>query len=290
MANKKIDKAHSFDFNEWCEQQKKKKKALLGGRIFVVAIFWAIIIAYLVSPFSKSKIVSFEGNQSVISKDDVYNIGEFKKDSFWWSTNLKDVENKLLDYGNGKYILDVDLQYSINGINVKLEENIIVGKYLNANNNYVYVLRDGSTFVDDARLDTSQHYYDKKHLGLTKNIPTIEHSIVTSNSGNDFLEQLARLEQRDKLSSIEKADALSTVEQFKLTFSKEKVGIDHDLVVIISANSMVHALKEENFKLLLALVTDNANYYLSNDQYVAMYGPINVGSDEYGFVPYSKKD
>ena len=35
---------------------------------------------------------------------------------------------------------------------------------------------------------------------------------------------------------------------------------------------------------------DNANYYLSNDQYVAMYGPINVGSDEYGFVPYSKKD
>ena len=289
MENKRIAKAQNFDFGSWCEQQNKKKKALLSGRIFVVVIFWAIIISYLVSPFSKAKIVLFEGNTSVLTQESVYSIGEFEETTFWWNVDLKKAEEKIKAYADGKYVLDVDLQYSLNGLSVKLEENIIVGKYLNANNDYVYILRSGDIFVGDARLDTAQYYYDKKHLSLTKNIPNIEYDIVTSNTSKDVVEELGKLDQLNKLYSIEKADLLSNIEQYKLTFKKEKTGLDKDLVIIVSLDSMVHSLNEANFESLLVVIKNNATY-VSGDKYVAMYGPVDVGSDKYGFLPYPLND
>ena len=203
MSNKRIEKAKNFDFSSWCDNQRKRNKALLSGRIFVVGLLWAIIIAYLVSPFSKASIVSYEGNYCVIDQKDVYTIGEFDDSTFWWNINLKEVENKLLSYGDGKYILDVDISYNINGIKVVLEENKIVGRFKNASDNYVYVLRDGSTFVDDSTLNTSQHYYDKKHLNETKNIPLVQKEIVESVSCKDVMEELSKFELLDKLTSIE---------------------------------------------------------------------------------------
>ena len=287
MSNKRIDKAKSFDFNSWCDNQRKRNKALLSGRIFVVGLLWAIIISYLISPFSKATIVSYEGNYCVIDKEDVYSIGEFDDSTFWWNINLNDVENKLLSYGEGKYILDVDISYNINGIKVKLEENKIVGRFKNASDNYVYVLRDGTTFVDDSTLNTSQHYYDKKHLNETKNIPYVQKEIVESNTCKDVMEQLARFELLEKLSSIEKAQTLAggVVEQYKLTFAKEKTALDYDLEVVINIDDLVSVMSIKNYPLLVAWVKDNVEC-LIDGKYSVIYGPISGGDNAYGFLPY----
>lgn len=287
MSNKRIDKALSFDFNSWCETQKKKKKALLSGRIFVVLLFWAIIISYLVSPFSKAKIVNYGGHHCVIEKEDIYTIGEFDDSTFWWNINLKDLEEKLMDYAEGKYILDVDISYTINGLKIDLEENKIVGKFLNSSSNYVYVLRDGSTFVDDLTLDTTQHYYDKKHLNNTSHIPYVDYKIVSSNSGKDVMEELAKFELTDKVSKIELAPSLSNgaVEQYKLTFSKELNHLNYDLEVIININDLVSVLTNENYSLLTAYVLDN-DECLIEGKYQVIYGPISGGDNAYGFLPY----
>lgn len=287
MSNKRIDKALSFDFNSWCETQKKKKKALLSGRIFVVLLFWAIIISYLVSPFSKAKIVNYGGHHCVIEKEDIYTIGEFDDSTFWWNINLKDLEEKLMDYAEGKYILDVDISYTINGLKIDLEENKIVGKFLNSSSNYVYVLRDGSTFVDDLTLDTTQHYYDKKHLNNTSHIPYVDYKIVSSNSGKDVMEELAKFELTDKVSKIELAPSLSNgaVEQYKLTFSKELNNLNYDLEVIININDLVSVLTNENYSLLTAYVLDN-DECLIEGKYQVIYGPISGGDNAYGFLPY----
>ena len=287
MSNKRIEKPKNFDFNAWCQTQRKKQKALLSGRIFVVALLWTIIIAYLISPFSKAQIISYEGNYCVIEEEDIYSIGEFEENTFWWNINLKDVEKKLLDYGDGKYILDADISYSINGIKVHIEENKIVGKFMNSSNNYVYVLRDGSTFVNDSTLDTSQHYYDKKHLNLTKYIPLIDYEIINSNSKNDLVEELAKFELLDKLYSIQKENSLNIdeVEQYKLTFKADDIGLSCDLEVVIDLNYFVSVLTNENFPLLTAWVKDNNDCY-NDGKYSVIYGPISGGDNAYGFLPY----
>lgn len=287
MSNKRIEKPKNFDFNSWCQTQQKKQKALLSGRIFVVALLWTIIIAYLISPFSKAKIISYEGNYCVIEEEDVYSIGEFEENTFWWNINLKDVEEKLLNYGDEKYIMDVDISYSINGIKVVLEENKIVGRFLNSSSNYVYLLRDGSTFVDDATLDTAQHYYDKKHLNSTKHIPYIDYEIVSSNSKNDLAEELARFELIDKLDSVskEKSINIGEVEQYKLTFKSDDIDLPYDLEVIINLDDFVSVLTVENFPLLTAWVKDNNDCFI-NGKYSVIYGPISGGDNAYGFLPY----
>ena len=287
MSNRRIEKAKNFDFSGWCDNQRKKNKALLTGRIFVVALLWTIIIAYLISPLSKASIVSYEGNYDVIDENDVYTIGEFDDSTFWWNINLKDVEEKLLSYGEGKYILDVDITYSLNGIKVHLEENKIIGKFKNSSDNFVYVLRDGSTFVDDSTLNTSQHYYDKKHLNETNNIPFIQKEIVESNQAIHVTEELAKFDLIDKLASIEKAPSLSggTVDQYKLTFPSDKTGLDYDLEVVISLNNLVSVLSHENYPLLSAWVKDNKDC-LIDGKYSVIYGPISGGDNAYGFLPY----
>lgn len=287
MSNRRIEKSQNFDFNSWCQTQIKKKKALLSSRIFVVVLFWAILITYLISPLSKAGIVTYEGNHCVIDEKDVYKIGEFDNKTFWWNINVKDVEDKLLAYGDGKYILDADISYSITGLKVILEENIIVGKFKNASDNYVYVLRDGSIFVDDSSLETSQHYYDKKHLAATQDIPYIQYEIIESNSKKDVTESLARFELIGKLSSIEKAPSLSngSLDQYKLVFAKEKTGLEHDLEIIINIDDLVDVLCDKNYPLITALVTDNVDY-LIDGKYKIIYGPVSGGDNAYGFLPY----
>lgn len=287
MSNRIVEKNQNFDFNGWCQTQVKKKKALLSSRIFVVVLFWTILISYLISPLSKSGIVTYEGNHCVIDEEDVYKIGEFDDKTFWWNVNIKEVENKLLAYGEGKYILDADISYSITGLKITLEENIIVGKFKNASDNYVYVLRDGSIFVDDSSLETSQHYYDKKHLAATANIPYIQYQIIESNSKKDVTESLARFELIDKLSSIEKAPSLSngSLDQYKLIFTKEKTGLEYDLEIIINIDDLVKVLSNENYPLITALVKDNVDY-LIDGKYRIIYGPVSGGDNAYGFLPY----
>lgn len=287
MSNKRIEKAKNFDFSSWCDNQRKRNKALLSGRIFVVGLLWAIIISYLISPFSKASIVSYEGNYCVIDKQDVYTIGEFDDSTFWWNINLKDVEEKLMSYADGKYILDVDISYNINGIKVVLEENKIVGRFKNASDNYVYVLRDGTTFVDDSTLNTSQHYYDKKHLSETKNIPLVQKEIVESNTCKDVMEELSKFELLDKLGTIAKAKiyAEGIVEQYKLIFPKEKTGMNYDLEVYINLEDIVSVLSNENYPLLSAWVKDNKEC-LINNKYSVIYGPVSGGDNAYGFLPY----
>ena len=287
MSNRRIEKSQNFDFNSWCQTQIKKKKALLSSRIFVVVLFWAILITYLISPLSKAGIVTYEGNHCVIDEEDVYKIGEFDNKTFWWNINVKDVEDKLLAYGDGKYILDADISYSITGLKVILEENIIVGKFKNASDNYVYVLRDGTTFVDDSTLNTSQHYYDKKHLNETRNIPTVQKEIVESNACKDVMEELAKFELLEKLSSMEKAKTLADgiVDQYKLVFSKQKTSLNYDLEIIINLDDLVSVLTNENYPLLLAWVSDNKDC-LIDGRYSVIYGPISGGDNAYGFLPY----
>lgn len=287
MSNRRIEKSQSFDFNGWCQIQVKKKKALLSSRIFVVVLFWAILITYLISPLSKAGIVTYDGCHNVIDEKTVYKIGEFDDKTFWWNVNVNDVENKLLAYGDGKYILDAEISYSITGLKIKLEENVIVGKFKNASDNYVYVLRDGSIFVDDSSLETSQHYYDKKHLAATKDIPYIQYEIVESNSKKDVTDSLARLELKDKLYAIEKAPSLSngSLDQYKLIFKKDKTGLEYDLEIIINLDDLVDVLSKENYPLITALVTDNVDY-LIDGKYRIIYGPVSGGDNAYGFLPY----
>lgn len=287
MSNRRIEKSQNFDFNGWCQTQVKKKKALLSSRIFVVVLFWAILISYLISPLSKAGIVTYHGNHRVIDKEDVYLIGEFDDNTFWWNVNVKEVEKKLLEYGDGKYILNADISYSITGLKVVLEENVIVGKFKNASDNYVYVLRDGSIFVDDSSLETSQHYFDKKHLAATKDIPFIQYELVESNSKKDVTEALARFELIDKLYAIEKAPSLSngSLDQYKLIFTKDKTGLKYDLEIIINIDDLTSVLSKENYPLITALVTDNVDY-LIDGKYKIIYGPVSGGDNAYGFLPY----
>ena len=287
MSNRRIEKSQSFDFNGWCQTQVKKKKALLSSRIFVVVLFWTILITYLISPLSKAGIVTYEGCHNVIDEKAVYKIGEFDDGTFWWNVDVNDVEKKLLAYGDSKYILDADISYSITGLKIKLEENVIVGKFKNASDNYVYVLRDGSIFVDDSSLETAQHYYDKKHLAATKDIPYIQYEIVESNSKKDVTDSLARLELKDKLYAIEKAPSLSngSLDQYKLIFKKDKTGLEYDLEIIINLDDLVDVLSNENYPLITALVTDNVDY-LIDGKYKIIYGPVSGGDNAYGFLPY----
>lgn len=289
MANLKKKDLKNINFSTWCEQQNKKKKALLASRIFLVALFWVLILSYLVSPFSKATIIEYAGNFEVISKNDIYNLGEFDENSFWWSIDLDKTKNKIESYADSKYILDLKISYTFTGLKVEIEENIITAKYEDSNNNTVYLLRNGDSFIDDGNLENSENdYYNFKHLSKTESVPFLDINGVSDEMKLVLLEELAISDARKYISDVKINNIIdhpSTITNYELTFSKDKIHKDKDMKLVVRVDEISNVLSADNFNKILSFICGNQEF-LYNDCYYAIYGPISGNSNVYGFIPY----
>lgn len=288
MANLKKKDLKNINFNSWCEQQNKKKKALLGSRIFLVAVFWGLILAYLISPFSKATIVEYQGNYEVVNKDDIYNLGDFDENSFWWSVDLNKTKEKISSYANSKYILDLELIYTFTGIKVHIEENVITAKYIE-DGNTVYLLRDGTSFIDDGNLENSSDgYFHLKHLNKSGKILELNKEGISNDMLSLLLEQLATSSARHFINDVKInniIDSSNNITNYEITFLKDRIHKDKDLKLVVRAEEISNVLSSSNFQRILNFVCGNEEF-LYNECYYAIYGPTPGNTGEYGFIPF----
>lgn len=124
-----IDDTMTFSIDKEREEyhfRKRRKKII---KLLISLIIWAIIIIYLLTPFSSYKMMNVKGNV-YLDEEEVIELAGIKN-TWWWLVDSKKLKDKLETYVN---IDNVSVSKGFNGLNISILEKYPLatrdGKYL----------------------------------------------------------------------------------------------------------------------------------------------------------------
>jgi hypothetical protein len=256
-------------FRDRTKQSRQKRLFNTLKRLYIVIAAWAVVIGYLVSPYSKARINNITGNQTILSQADVYEIGNFNSSLFWWAVDESAVEQRLNSY---KFISSADITIHPLGLEVELFEISVVAKYGSSCARYgdacIYILSNGNEVDGKDNFNS----LDVKHIASFGSVPTVVESTLFSQEQLSVLYALlGRVcrEVRNGIISIKKSE-ITTTTVVDIILSGAYYNLDSDLQLVIDLGSLDAKLKTEN----ILIITESIrlqNPPLKNGNYCYIY-------------------
>lgn len=244
--------ADGITFRERTKQARQKRLFNTLKRLYVVIGAWALVIAYLVSPYSKARINNITGNRTIITQDDIYQIGNFTSGMFWWSVNEQDIEQRLNNY---KFIASADLMVNPLGLELELFEISVVAKYGSECNSYgdscTFILSNGNEVSGKDNFNS----LDIKHIASFGSVPRLVNSNEFSEEQLNVLYALlgrVSREVRNGIVSISKNE-ITTTTVVDVLLNGGYYNLDNNLNLIIDLGSLDAKLTTTNIE----VITDN---------------------------------
>lgn len=269
FINGSVENSNTSTFKARCKSARKKRLDSIKKRFFVVLVFWILIIAYLVSPLSKARIIQLSGNISILNSEDIYSIAGFSNSNFLWSINSENIENELNNY---QYIKNSTVDVSPLGVKIELNEISVVGKKGNYCENYgddcTYYLSDGK----EVNGLNNFKAIDVKHIAQFGSIPfLLDEDNYTNEQFLLLLDLLGKTEKnvRNEIASISKND-ISTTTVVDFVFKANDLNLSNDLLLIVDLGSIDKKLTEKNIDIIRnSILTSSPS--LKDDKYCYIY-------------------
>jgi hypothetical protein len=256
-------------FRDRTKQARQKRLFNTLKRLYIVIAAWALVIGYLVSPYSKARINNITGNQTILSQADIYEIGNFNSGSFWWAVDENTVEQRLNAY---KFISSADITIHPLGLEVELFEISVVAKYgsdcLRYGDACTFILSNGNEIEGKDNFNS----LDVKHIASFGSVPNIIESNLFSQEQLSVLYALlgrVSREVRNGIISIKKSE-ITTTTVVDIILSGAYYNLDNDLQLVIDLGSLDAKLKTENI-LIISESIRLQNPPLKNGNYCYIY-------------------
>jgi hypothetical protein len=256
-------------FRDRTKQARQKRLFNTLKRLYIVIAAWALVIGYLVSPYSKARINNITGNQTILSQADIYEIGNFNSGSFWWAVDENTVEQRLNAY---KFISSADITIHPLGLEVELFEISVVAKYgsdcLRYGDACTFILSNGNEVEGKDNFNS----LDVKHIASFGSVPNIIESNLFSQEQLSVLYALlgrVSREVRNGIISIKKSE-ITTTTVVDIILSGAYYNLDNDLQLVIDLGSLDAKLKTENI-LIISESIRLQNPPLKNGNYCYIY-------------------
>lgn len=250
-------RASETTYNSYCEQKIAIIKKNMVTRIVIVVILWLLIIAYLISPFSKAKIVEIKGNNLNFTSSYISEVGDFSQNSFLWSVNYRKAKENLV---NHRYINDIEFKPSILGLTVIIDEVVVVGK--NEEEDTKYFLSDG-TSVRKSSLDFNDPLKpDYTFIGQYSKLPLIEETTFENENFRLLYHNLGHInhELLTSINCISKANEFENFTCVKMQFSKEDLNLEQDLELYCDVKYLSKLVTVDNVNLVATTAKNNQQY------------------------------
>jgi cell division septal protein FtsQ len=256
-------------FRDRTKQARQKRLFNTLKRLYIVIAAWALVIGYLVSPYSKARINNITGNQTILSQADIYEIGNFNSGSFWWAVDENTVEQRLNAY---KFISSADITIHPLGLEVELFEISVVAKYgsdcLRYGDACTFILSNGNEVEGKDNFNS----LDVKHIASFGSVPNvIESNLFSQEQLSVLYALLGRVsrEVRNGIISIKKSE-ITTTTVVDIILSGAYYNLDNDLQLVIDLGSLDAKLKTENI-LIISESIRLQNPPLKNGNYCYIY-------------------
>jgi cell division septal protein FtsQ len=256
-------------FRDRTKQARQKRLFNTLKRLYIVIAAWALVIGYLVSPYSKARINNITGNQTILSQADIYEIGNFNSGSFWWAVDENTVEQRLNAY---KFISSADITIHPLGLEVELFEISVVAKYgsdcLRYGDACTFILSNGNEIEGKDNFNS----LDVKHIASFGSVPNvIESNLFSQEQLSVLYALLGRVsrEVRNGIISIKKSE-ITTTTVVDIILSGAYYNLDNDLQLVIDLGSLDAKLKTENI-LIISESIRLQNPPLKNGNYCYIY-------------------
>lgn len=105
----------SIDKERYEYHYKKRRRKII--RLLIALIIWAVLIVYLLTPFSTYKMMHVKGNV-YLSEEEILELAEIKS-TWWWMVDSSKLKSKLEKYDN---IDNVSISKGFNGLNISILE------------------------------------------------------------------------------------------------------------------------------------------------------------------------
>lgn len=269
IVNRNKNNADGITFRERTKLARQKRLFNTLKRLYVVIAAWALVITYLVSPYSKARINTISGNRTIITQDDVYQIGNFSSQMFWWSINEQEIEQRLNNY---KFVSSANIIVHPLGLDVELYEISVVAKYGSECNSY----GDACTFIlsngNEVQGKDNFNSLDIKHIASFGSVPRLidanEFSVDQLNVLFALLGRVSK-EVRNGIVSISKNEATTTT-VVNVMLNGGYYNLDNNLNLIIDLGSLDAKLTANN----IDVITENIriiNPSLKDGSYCYIY-------------------
>lgn len=256
--NTKSPELTANTFKNRCQEAQLKNQTERKTRIIIVAIIWLVIVAYLICPLSKARIVSVSGNLTMLNTNDLYEIGGFSSSNFIWSLNKDTIK---ANYRNYDYINDADISITPFGVKITIDEISVVGKSsatcTNYGDNCIYYLSNGNEVsgYNDYRAN------NLKHIANFGAIPYIDSVDKMSEAQKSvlFLE-LGKVSKdiRNSISTIALNKDVTNNTVVNVTFNGASIALNADLELQVDAAGISSKLTEENLSYIRDVIAKSA--------------------------------
>jgi hypothetical protein len=260
---------NGLTFRERTKQARQKRLFNTLKRLYLVVGVWALVIAYLVSPYSKARINAINGVTTILNENDIYQIANFNPNNFWWAIDQREIEQRLNNY---KYIENANLRVTPLGLEIDINEISVVAKYgsqcLNYGDNCIFILSNSNEVIG---LDNFASI-DVKHIASFGNIALIKQPNDFSNEQRAVLYLLlGRVSKdiRNGLLTIAKSP-ITTTTVIDLILSGSYFNLNHDLKLVIDLGSLDAKLTRPNIDFIIGSIRAN-NPSLVEGRYCYIY-------------------
>lgn len=135
--------AFSIDKEREDYHYRKKRRKII--KLLIALIIWAVLIIYLITPFSTYKMMHVKGNV-YLSEDEIIELAGIKN-TWWWVIDSGKLKSKLETYDN---IDNVSISKGLNGLNISILE-----KYPLAIRNDKYLMNTTLELLDKSEYNYS---------------------------------------------------------------------------------------------------------------------------------------
>ncbi len=264
------DSVVSATFQARCQAARLREQNEMKSRLVVVAIVWILIIAYLISPLSRARIIALDGNISMLTSADIYAIGGFSTQNFLWATERSEIEEKLKQYD---YIQDASLTYTPFGIKVAIDEISVVGKEGAA----CQVYGDLCTFYLSNGNEVNGHNDYKannvKHIAQFGHIPYINGvNSLSDNQKKIMFKQLGEVAKdvRNAMVSITVNSEVTSTIILDVIINASYLKLNNDLLLQVDLSGIDSKLTADKLTYIRNKIGET-NPALINNQYCYIY-------------------
>jgi hypothetical protein len=249
LTQRNINSGDGITFRDRTKAARQKRLFNTLKRLYVVIAVWALVIGYLVSPYSKARINNINGLRTILSEPDIYQISNINPNAFWWSIDKAAVEQRLNNY---KYIASADLTIHPLGLELELYEISVVVKYGPQCNSYgddcTFILSNGNEVAGKDNFNS----LDIKHIASFGSIPRLENANQFSNEQLSVLfALLGRVDQkvRNGIISVSKNE-ITTTTVVDVLLNGPYYNLDSNLKLVIDLGSLDAKLNENNIQII----------------------------------------
>ena len=243
-------------------------------RIFAVILVWTIVLAYLISPYSKARFTTIQGHLEILSESQLYELAELNPNQFWWEISSFDAATNLSNY---RYISSASIHQGLFGLTLAINEIVPVGKYGIACEGIGSDKAMGgacSFYLSNGQMingENNLNVYDNRHIQHLDRIPyLLDADAYSSSSLLSLLEQLGTVEAavRQMITSISRNATYTQFEAINLQFDPLKSQLDATLTLIVDLDHLDEKLSSTRIDYLLDIIrTSPTSYQLPNQEY-----------------------